>query len=793
MRLLLLLTLIMSPLTIAAYQTPPAELQAIVDAPRGPLFRLGPKHGTALLLSLPGLPGISDVAQPELKLAGLRINPRMSSQSRFDFANGASLLDIKTGLSRSISGLPKEARIADTAWSANERWIAFSRWGDTGVELWLIDVAQASAKPLIKAPINAIAGAGFSWLSASEQLLVQLKPAGTAPTAALTPSGPNTQDSQPGAKSSIRTYADMLKTPADADLLDWHLQSQLATVNLKGEIKKIAQPLTLLAASSSPDGELILTTSLRRPYSYLLPVSYFPQAVEVWNKQGKLLKTIALPLQDRIPPGNDAVSKEPRDFAWRKDLPATLTWLEAQDGGNPATEAKIRDALFQQSAPFTAPPQKLIELAWRASSLHWGSGDLAMVEESWWKTRDTRTWLIRPDHPEQAPELLTARKSEDRYADPGEPVLAKNAYGQNILKSDGKAIYLIGEGAGPEGDRPFLDRYELASKKSKRLWQSQAPFYEIPVAMLGEQQIISSREANTERPNFYLRDLAGDAKPRALTQFPHPTPQLKDVQKQKIQYTRKDGVMLDATLYLPAGYKAKRDGPLPMLMWAYPREFKNAQLASQVRESPYRFNRISYNGPQAMLARGYAVLDNPAMPIVGEGKTEPNDNYLPQLTMNAEAAVDAVVKLGVADRNKIAVGGHSYGAFMTANLLAHTRLFKAGIARSGAYNRTLTPFGFQSEDRNFWEAKPVYQAMAPFNFSDQIKDPLLLIHGEMDNNSGTFPVQSERMYQALQGLGARARLVMLPNESHGYRARESIMQMLWEQDQWLETYLKAKP
>lgn len=790
MHKILLLTLLLSPLASAAYQTPPAELQAIADAPRGPLFRLSPKQTTALLLTLPGLPAIRDVAQPELKLAGLRINPGMRSQSRFEFASGLSLLDIKTGRSRPVTGLPAEARIADTAWSANERWLAVSRWGNQGVELWLVDVAAASARLLMNEPLNAISGTGFSWLSQSEQLLVQLKPTAQspAPVAPATPAGPNTQDSQPGARSQLRTYPDMLKTPYDADLLDWQLKSQLATVSLNGRIQKIGPPLTLLSAAASPDGQLILTHSLRRPYSLQLPVAHFPQAIEVWNQQGKLKTMAEQPLQDRIPPGNDAVASGPREFAWRKDQPATLTWLEAQDGGDPAREAAIRDRLWQQPAPFTAQPQKLIDLAWRAAAIRWGNDNLALVDEAWWKSRDTRTWRIRPGQPETAPQLLFARKSEDRYADPGDPLGSHNQFGQNVIKTDGRVIYLTGEGAGPEGDRPFLDRYTLDTQTTERLWQSQSPYYETPLALINDSQMITSRETNTERPNFYLHPLAGE--PRALTAFPHPTPQLKEVQKQKIQYARADGVMLDATLYLPAGYEAKRDGPLPLLMWAYPREFKNARLASQVRESPYRFNRISYFGPQVMLARGYAVLDNPAMPIVGEGQQEPNDSYLAQLTMNAEAAVDAVVKLGVADRNKIAVGGHSYGAFMTANLLAHTRLFKAGIARSGAYNRTLTPFGFQAEDRNFWEAKNVYQAMAPFNFADQIKDPLLLIHGEMDNNSGTFPIQSERMYQALQGLGARARLVMLPNESHGYRARESILQMLWEQDQWLGQYLK---
>ena len=301
-------------------------------------------------------------------------------------------------------------------------------------------------------------------------------------------------------------------------------------------------------------------------------------------------------------------------------------------------------------------------------------------------------------------------------------------------------------------------------------------------------------ETPTEPANFYLRTPAGAANEVALTRFAHPTPQLRDVQKELIRYKRKDGVDLTGTLYLPPGYDARRDGALPLLMWAYPAEFKSAAAASQVTDSPYRFNAISYWGPLPFLAMGYAVLDDPTMPIVGEGDVEPNDTYVAQLQANAEAAVDEVVRRGVADRHRIAVGGHSYGAFMTANLLAHTRLYRAGIARSGAYNRTLTPFGFQAEERNFWQAGNTYAAMSPFNHAEKIKDALLLIHGEEDNNSGTFPIQSERMFAAVKGLGGNARLVMLPKESHGYRARESILTMLAESNDWLDTYVKnAKP
>lgn len=787
-----------------AYQIPVAELQAVVDAPRGPMLQLGPQRKRALLLSLPGLPGIADVAQAELKLAGLRINGKTRAASRFEFANDMSLLDIASGKIRKVSGLPSNPRIADTLWSSDERWLAFSRWSEQGVELWLLDAEKASARRLIKEHLNATTGGGFAWLHhaqagtpPTQQLLLRLRPAKEArlPLAPGAPVGPNVQQTQGGKVAQNRTYPDMLKSPFDADMLDWQLQSQLGIVSVTGELKRIGPVGTWIGAQASPDGNYILTTQLRRPYSYMLPVSRFPQLVEMWDVQGNKLKTIhERPMRERLPAGNDAVQAGPRNYAWRADQPATLYWVEAQDGGDPHQEAAVRDSLFQQAAPFAGAPHKLIDLASRFAGIDWARDDLALVTEFWWKTRDLRTWRIQPGNPDVAAEQIFALKSEDRYADPGSPAMRLNAWGRAVLRTtpDGNGLFLIGVGASPEGDRPFLDQFDLVGKQSSRLWRSQAPFYESVLALLDDdgKQFISSREASDERPNFYIRDLRANQQLRALTNFPHPTPQFKGVQKQQIHYKRADGVDLSATLYLPPDYQPQRDGPRPMLMWAYPEEFKTAAAAGQVKDSPYKFNRISYWGPQIMLARGYTVLDHPAMPIVGEGKQEPNDSYLAQLKMNAEAAVNEVVRLGVAQRDKIAIGGHSYGAFMTANLLAHTRLFRAGIARSGAYNRSLTPFGFQSEDRNFWEAKEVYQAMAPFNFAEQIKDPIIFIHGEQDNNTGTFPVQSERMYQALQGLGATSRLVMLPNESHAYRARESILHMLWEQDSWLDKHVK---
>ena len=793
------------------YQLPPAALQAIVDAPRAPALSLSPKRDLAAMISTPALPSIVEVAQPELKLAGLRLNPRTYSPSRFSFGTGLALLDVRTQAAMTVSGLPQPLRLADIGWSPDQRYLAFTHVayadqagaGACAVELWLLDCATRVARQLTSAPLSYVAGAGFSWLPDASALLVNLKPAalGQAPQATGIPGGPSIHDSQNSAGArQLRTYPDLLKNAEDAMLFAHYATVQLALVDLAGTTRMVGAPDLFIGARIAPGGQHILTQALQRPFSYAVPASAFARRIDVRDFSGTVLHLVAnRPLQEGLPPGNDAVPPGVRDVGWRADAPATLVWAEAQDGGDPARPAEIRDIVYAQAAPFTAPPLVLAQLGSRFGGIQWGRGDLALLSEDWYKTRAVQTWRIAPDQPDTAPALVFAYSAEDRYNNPGRPVTQPDGMGfSRLLIGPGETILLDGAGASNEGDRPFIDRFSLVTRHKERLFQSEAPYFENVAAVLSDDgtRLLTTRESPTERPNFFVRDLtlASAAQLSALTHFPHPTPQLTHVQKEQIRYQRADGVDLTATLLLPPEYEPQRDGPLPLLMWAYPQEFKSASAASQTTGSPYLFNAVSFWGPAAFLAMGYAVLDNPSMPIVGAGDAEPNDTYLPQLVANAEAAVNEVVRRGVAERHRIAIGGHSYGAFMTANLLAHTRLFRAGIARSGAYNRTLTPFGFQSEERPFWKAQEVYQVMSPFNNADKIEDALLLIHGEQDNNSGTFPIQSERMFQAIKGLGGTARLVMLPNESHAYRARESIMHMLYETNAWLEKYVKnAQP
>ncbi len=784
------------PSSEPVYETPSQVLVDIVDAPPTPSVSLGPTNEWMLLQEQPSLPAIDELAERELRLAGLRIKPQINGPSRSGYVVGLRLMRIADGAERQITGLPERPRIQSVRWAPDGRSIAFTHTTTDGIELWVADVASGAARRLVGPRLNlTIAGAPV-WRPDSRALVTTVVPDGRGPEpeAPRVPTGPVIQENI-GKTAPARTYQDLLESPHDERLFEHYGTSQLVAVSLDGSVTPIGEPGLIGDVAPSPDGRFLLVETLHRPFSYLVPAYRFPTRIEVLDPAGRLVHLVAdLPLRESVPVAFGSVPTGPRNVHWRADAPATLVWVEALDGGDAGKEADERDRLFMLAAPFAGQPAPLMTLGYRYGGIQWGTDRLALVYERWWRTRQERRWLVRPGQPSAQPELLVERSYEDRYGDPGSPDMRDNAAGRSVLVTspDGRSIYLIGAGASPEGNRPFVDRLDLGTKETTRLFRSDAPYFERPVQMLDPEgrRVLTLRESVSEPPNYFVRDLRGDGL-RQLTAFPNPTPQLEGYRKEIISYDRADGVTLNGTLYLPSGYEPD-DGALPMLLWAYPREFKSADAASQITDSPYRFDRLSGWSTVIWLTLGYAVLDGPAMPIIGEGDAEPNDTYVEQLVASAQAAVDEVVRRGVADRRRIGVGGHSYGAFMTANLLAHSDIFAAGIARSGAYNRTLTPFGFQAEERTFWEAPEVYFAMSPFMHAHEIDEPILLIHGEADNNSGTFPMQSDRLYHALKGLGKTARYVVLPHESHGYRARESILHMLYEMERWLETYVKDR-
>jgi dipeptidyl aminopeptidase/acylaminoacyl peptidase len=781
------------------YRMPPEEIAKLADAPLTPSLNVGPDEDWALLERRPTLLPLTEAAQPELKLAGIRFSPQNSDQTRQPYAQKLWLLQISTRTERSITGIPDGLKARWASWSPDGKRIAFGLSTDRAVELWIVDVPSGMAKKIPNLQLQGVhPNAPFHWRSDSESLVCRTVVAdrGPPPPQPRLPSGPVIDESIAGRSAPSRTYQDLLKNSYDADLFAYYAQAQVQKVSIDGRIDSLGKPALVVRAEPSPNGEFILVESLHRPFSYLVPEERFPRTVEVWTVKGKSVRTLAdLPLADQVPLSFDAVPTGPRRFGWRADSAATLYWVEAQDGGDPRADAPIRDRLFALAAPFAGAPVSLASLQMRFRSVEWGDDKLALLSEGRWKDRRIRTWRFSPSSPEAKPQLIVERSSEDRYRDPGRAAMRPTPRGTSVLQtaSQDQALFLIGPGASPEGDRPFVDRLDLRSLAATRLWQSEAPYYEEPIHVFADDgaRLLTRREAVAEPPNYQLRDLTQKTL-QPLTRIPHPAPQLASVRTELVRYQRSDGVKLTATLYLPPNY-SRQAGPLPMLMWAYPQEFKSADAAGQVTTSPYRFVRVSPMSPLFWLVRGYAIFDNPSFPILGEGSHEANDTYVQQLVDDAKAAVNEVVRLGVADRNRIAIGGHSYGAFTTANLLAHTDLFRAGIARSGAYNRTLTPFGFQREERTFWDAPQLYVEMSPFTYANKIERPLLLIHGMEDNNSGTFPLQSERLFQALKGFGKPSRLVLLPHEAHGYRARESVMHMLWEMDQWLEKHVKNAP
>lgn len=779
------------------YQRPPAAIADLIEAAPTPAASLSPSGEWMLLLMRPNLPSIEEVAQTELRLAGIRINPNTNGSSRSSFFNGFKIKSLEDKSERTVSGLPENPRIENVSWSPDGSKIAFTNTISNGMELWMIHLDDAKAKKLTGAVVNdAISGLPYRWFSDGKAVLFKsiVENRGAAPTTTTKPFGPTIQENKSG-KAPVRTYQDLLKNKHDEALFTYYTSTQLKTVNLaNGNIQNFGSPGIVRGMTTSPDGNYVLVTTLEQPFSYIVPYSRFPLQVNMYDRSGKLVKNIAkIPHSENIPKGFGAVRQGPRSFEWRADQPATLVWVEAQDEGNPKKETDTRDRMYSISAPFTNPATPMIDFKLRYGGVDWGNGELAMAYEWWWTQRQIITSSWSPDQPSAGKTMLSDRSWEDSYNDPGDFASERNQYGRSVLLERNGKLYRSGQGASDEGNRPFVDEYDVATKATNRLWRSEAPYYERPVSMkkIDKGVLVTIRESEEENPNYFERNLKSGSITQ-ITDFKNPYESLKAVNKELIKYKRADGLELTGTLYTPAGYDKEKDGRLPVLMWAYPREYKSASAAGQVKDSPHEFIRIGWYSPIFWVTQGYAVLDDFGMPIIGEGDEEPNETFVEQLVMDAEAAINAIVEKGVADPKRLAVGGHSYGAFMTANLLAHSDLFAAGIARSGAYNRTLTPYGFQSEERTFWESPETYFKMSPFMHADKIKEPLLLIHGEADNNSGTYPMQSERFYGALKGQGAPVRLVMLPHESHSYRAKESVMHMLWEMTEWLDTHVKNK-
>ncbi len=779
------------------YQKPDGDILTLAEAKPAPAIRMKSDASLAVLLYRNSYKSIEELSEPELKLAGIRVNTKTGGQSRSTYYNDVQILDINTGKSHVVTGLPERAKLSNFSWSYAQDKMAFTHTTETGIELWLLDIVSRNCKKLSDGIISEVIGSTYVWSRDDKFILattVIKKKKNLIDKLTNVPTGPIIAEND-GQKAENRTYQDLLKGPVDETNFEILVTSEISKFDLNGNKTLFKPEAMYYGMSFSPDGNYLLTYELKRPFSYLVTLDRFPTEVNISDKNGNFLMNFhTFPLTEALPKGFMAVRKGKRSIQWRADKKATLYWVEALDEGDPEVKVEFRDAVYQVAAPFSEAPQMMVKTKDRYAGITWGDDNTAVLFERWWNTRQARISVFNPSTYDANPRLFNERNSQDKYADPGGFLTSKNQFNLYTLDlTDGK-LYMMGEGFTPEGKFPFIDEYNIKTFSKKRIYQSELKDkLEQLVNNIDIKQglYLTRLESKSEYPNYYIRNIKNNTL-KQITFNVNPFKILDDVHKEVIKYSRTDGVELSATLYLPTGYDMEKKDKMPMIMWAYPTEFKDKNSASQVTANENQFTFPSYGTPLYWLTKGYVVLNGASFPIVGEGDTEPNDTYITQLVANAKAAIDAVDSLGYIDRNKVAIGGHSYGAFMTANLLTHSDLFAAGIARSGAYNRTLTPFGFQSEERNYWEAPDVYIDMSPFQNADKMKTPLLLIHGEDDNNSGTYPMQSERYFNALKGLGATARLVILPKESHSYAARESILHMLWEQDQWLDKYVKNR-
>ena len=791
MKKIIILLFISIPLFSQEYKKPPEVISSMIEADPQPNLSFNNKGDYALVMIRDGYKPIEDLAIEELRIAGTRIDLKRYTSSRMTYYKSFYLIDINTGENINLD-YPKDGKFSFFSWSPDETKIAYTNTTEAGVELWVVDLNTKKSKKLSEKYINDILISPFQWFNSGSSLLVSYRCNSDMPSIKSVPSGPIIQQTN-NQNAPSRTYQDLIKNKNDEILFEYYSCVELHKVSINGSDSKIVDRGMIKDYDISPGQDYLLVKKIKKPFSYLVPYYRFPYEVKTINIDNNIENIIAdIPIDEVRPIGFDATRVGIRSVSWRDDKESELYWVEANDNGDPKVEVDGRDIVYTLESPFNGNKNELLRTNLRFSNIRWSTGNYAFLTERLWKNRNEVISLVDLKA-RSIDKVLFDRQYDDIYSNPGTPVYKKNNFNRNIVDIKKNSVYMVGQGGSPEGYKPFLSVLDLKSLKNKILFRSEAPYYETPVKVFTNKinSLVTSRESNSENPNYFLRDLQNGTK-RQITFFDNPYKKLEQLKKEVINYKRKDGIDLSSVVYTLNTYQSDNEGRLPVLIWAYPREYTSKKVASQVRNSPYRFTRINYGSPIFWALRGYAVMASTEMPIVGFDGDQPNDSFREQLIMNAEAAIDKIVDMGIGDRDRVGLGGHSYGAFMTANLLAHSDLFAAGIARSGAYNRTFTPFGFQREERTYWEAPELYNYMSPFMHADKVNEPLLLIHGEEDNNSGTFPVQSIRFFNAIKGHGGTSKLVMLPRESHGYRAKESILHMLYEMDSWLETHVKNK-
>ncbi|MDB4940860.1 MAG: peptidase prolyl oligopeptidase [Labilithrix sp.] len=796
----------------SGYDQPPAPVLDVLHAPSPPQPIVSPTGDAILLVSWVDYPPMTRVAEPFLRLAGVRVEPR--TRRRHDTPAGYGIVacardftitKVADGAEIHVA-LPAGGCAETPIWSADGRRFVFRSTSQDAVELWVGDAVTGQVHAVPGVRLNPMFGSSVQWTNDQKTVLVKLVPdgAGAPPSSRSVPVGPSIQETN-GEKGESSTYEtrDTLTSKGDEDLFDYYGAAQLALVDVTSNaVTRIGKVGLYTDVEPSPDGGYVLVSAIKKPYSYVTTYDHFAHDVTVWDRSGKTVHALAsLPVADRVPVHGVPVG--PRDFEWRSTEPATVLWAEALDGGDWKAKVPARDKVMMHKAPFDGAATEVIRTEQRYAGIWWGEQkELAVLRE----VDENRHWkhaaTFNVDDRAAKPRVLWDLSTDEKYRNPGRPVMRVLPNGQWVLRQEGDAIFLTGDGASPEGDRPFLDRLDLRTRSAERLFRSERTALEQFLAFAGNEAtrtFLTWHQTPADPPNVHLRTLGDKVAPatgeaaiassaRPVTHLPDPTPVVRKIKKRLVKYKRKDGTDLSFTVYTPPDYQ--EGTRVPAILYAYPLDFADPSKAGQVSGSEQTFTRL--RNYRLLLLAGYAIIDNASFPIVGDPK-KAYDTYLDQLVADAKAAVDKAIEIGVADPERIGITGHSHGALMTANLLAHTDLFRAGVATSGSYNKTLTPFGFQNERRSVWEAQPVYVKASPFFYADKLKLPILIMHGADDANPGTTPLQATKLYEAVRGNGGTARLVMLPHEPHWYSAMESNEQLVAEMIRWFDRYVKNAP
>jgi len=795
------------------FRPSPESIQPFFKGKPMPRVSLSPDSEHMLIVQGVRFQRIEDLSRPYLGLAGVRIDPVNNGPARPVYYTEFRILSLNDRKELPLP-MPSGARFSLPVWSPNGSRFACLRYLRDRVELWIGNPSRRTLTPLKNIRINAAFGRPFQWMPDGKSILCQTVSSqrGRLPKRERVAPGPLIQDTRPD-KVPLRRSADGLKDGFDRELFLYYCQAELERVEVTGgkrtRLRKLnrshapgekLKPTIFFHYDISPTGAHILVERLHPPFTLHVPARMFARSVEVWTLQADVKTASVLPSAETIPLGG--VQRRPRGHHWRPTAPDTLVWVDALDKGNPAEPAEFRDRIMLLPMQSQSKERELVRLPHRFSRIYWGENpDVALVREYVSSENKHRVWYVNPEEkskadteggPSQTVHLLWELPVQDRYLHPGFPLMRQLANGKRAMRVvDGK-IYLNGWGASPKGDRPFLDRFNLETTEKERLFECDEKGFEAVVAILngsGEKglEFITHYEDPQTYPNYYRRTI-GKIERHPLTRFKDPVKKLR-VQKQLVTYFRNED-RLSCMLYLPPGYDAKNPTkPLSTILWVYPRQYTRGSDAAQVAGNTRRFDHFTGADPRFLTLEGYAVIDL-ALPVVGDQETA-NDQFTGQIVSSAEAAIDQMVLMGVSDPGRVGVGGHSYGAFAAVTLLANSQYFRAGVAQSGAYNRTLTPFGFQNERRTLWQASDTYRKMSPLFDVPKIRNPLLLIHGLEDGNAATTPAQSRQLFQAIKGQeGGKARLVMLPHEAHTYRTRESIEHVLHEMVGWFNEHVK---